>query len=233
MSLCLSVCVCVSVSECLCLCVSVSVCLCSTLQCYTTVGLALARVTVVDRLCDIVYDTLVRPPHPIVDYNTRFSGLTAQHFTSDVTTSLTDVQAQLLSMVSMETILLGHSLDSDLRALKVCVCHACTCAGLCVGVGKLAGKRRACTSKLWLHLCCHGSSSLYSCCCHGSSSPYSCCCHGSSSSLYSCHQVIHSRVVDTALVFPHRLGPPYKKALKTLAAQYLGKIIQDSAGKDM
>ena len=99
----------------------------SILQCYTTVGLALARVTVVDRLCDTVYDTLVRPPHPIVDYNTRFSGLTAQHFTSDVTTSLTDVQAQLLSMVSMETILLGHSLNNDLRALKVCVC-VCTCA---------------------------------------------------------------------------------------------------------
>ena len=99
-----------------------TLCLCSILQCYTTVGLALARVTVVDRLCDTVYDTLVRPPHPIVDYNTRFSGLTAQHFTSDVTTSLTDVQAQLLSMVSMETILLGHSLNNDLRALKVCLC---------------------------------------------------------------------------------------------------------------
>ena len=37
--------------------------------------------------------------------------------------------------------------------------------------------------------------------------------------------------MDTALVFPHRLGPPYKKALKTLAALHLGKIIQDSAGE--
>ena len=91
-----------------------------TLQCYTTVGLELARVTAVDMQCKTVFDTLVRPAHPIVDYNTRFSGLTAHDFTSDVTTSLTDVQAQLLSMVSMETILLGHSLDSDLRALKVC-----------------------------------------------------------------------------------------------------------------
>ena len=32
-------------------------------------------------------------------------------------------------------------------------------------------------------------------------------------------------------MFPHRLGPPYKKALKTLAALHLGKIIQDSAGE--
>lgn len=102
-------------------CVFNVVCHCvPTLQCYTTVGLELARVTAVDMQCKTVFDTLVRPAHPIVDYNTRFSGLTAHDFTSDVTTSLTDVQAQLLSMVSMETILLGHSLDSDLRALKVC-----------------------------------------------------------------------------------------------------------------
>lgn len=40
-------------------------------------------------------------------------------------------------------------------------------------------------------------------------------------------QIIHHRVIDTALVFPHRLGLPYKRALKTLMVELLHKIIQD------
>ncbi len=41
-------------------------------------------------------------------------------------------------------------------------------------------------------------------------------------------QIIHQKIVDTALVFPHRLGLPYKRALKTLMGEFLQKIIQDS-----
>ncbi len=39
-------------------------------------------------------------------------------------------------------------------------------------------------------------------------------------------------VVDTAIVFPHRLGLPYKRALRNLMADYLKRIIQDS-GEDI
>lgn len=41
-------------------------------------------------------------------------------------------------------------------------------------------------------------------------------------------QLIHGTVVDTAIVFPHRLGLPYKRALRTLMADYLKRIIQDN-----
>eukprot|EP00111_Clytia_hemisphaerica_P006222 TCONS_00018022-protein len=43
-------------------------------------------------------------------------------------------------------------------------------------------------------------------------------------------KIIHRRVIDTALVFPHRLGLPFKRALKTLMAELLQKIIQDGEG---
>lgn len=48
----------------------------------------------------------------------RFSGVTEEDLES-ATISLRDVQAVLLSMFSAESILIGHSLESDLLALKV------------------------------------------------------------------------------------------------------------------
>ncbi|XP_062040915.1 RNA exonuclease 1 homolog isoform X2 [Lepus europaeus] len=126
---------------------------------YTTYGLELTRVTVVDTDMQVVYDTFVKPDNEIVDYNTRFSGVTEADL-ADVRVTLRDVQAVLLSMFSADTILIGHSLQSDLLALKV----------------------------------------------------------------------IHRTVVDTSVLFPHRLGLPYKRSLRNLTADYLRQIIQDSAG---
>lgn len=40
-------------------------------MCYTTVGLELTRVSVVDFTLQPVYESIVRPSHTIVDYNTR------------------------------------------------------------------------------------------------------------------------------------------------------------------
>ncbi|XP_032108271.1 RNA exonuclease 1 homolog [Sapajus apella] len=124
---------------------------------YTTYGLELTRVTVVDTDVHVVYDTFVKPDNAIVDYNTRFSGVTEADL-ADTSVTLRDVQAVLLSMFSADTILIGHSLESDLLALKV----------------------------------------------------------------------IHSTVVDTSVLFPHRLGLPYKRSLRNLMADYLRQIIQDN-----
>lgn len=86
----------------------------------------------------------------------RFSGITDQDL-KGVKTTLRDVQAVLLSLFSQKTVLMGHSLESDLIALKL----------------------------------------------------------------------IHDTVVDTSVVFPHRLGAPYKRALRTLMGEILQKIIQN------
>jgi RNA exonuclease 1 len=87
----------------------------------------------------------------------RFSGVTEADLV-DTSITLRDVQAVLLSMFSADTILIGHSLESDLLALKV----------------------------------------------------------------------IHGTVVDTSVLFPHRLGLPYKRSLRNLMADYLRQIIQDN-----
>lgn len=77
--------------------------------------------TVINSDLKPVYESLVRPEHKIVDYNTRFSGITSQQMLG-IKTRLRDIQAVLLSMFDDRTILIGHSLESDFIALKVCLC---------------------------------------------------------------------------------------------------------------
>ncbi|KAN0141756.1 hypothetical protein V8E53_000218 [Lactarius tabidus] len=72
-------------------------------MCMTTDGKALTHVCVIDfDTGKVLYDQLVKPPSPITDYLTRFSGITAAAL-DPVTTTLVD----------------GHSLESDLNALKL------------------------------------------------------------------------------------------------------------------
>lgn len=131
-------------------------------MCYTTKGLELTRVTIVNADCKTVYETLVKPFNPIIDYNTRFSGITKEQM-NRTATSILQVQANILHLCNSNTILIGHSLESDMKALKI----------------------------------------------------------------------IHSTIIDTSVLFPHKFGLPHKRALRDLAREFLKKIIQnDVSGHD-
>lgn len=128
-------------------------------MCYTQNGCELTRVTVINSDGTTVYETIVKPDSPILDYNTRFSGIQEKDM-EGVTCTIRDVQAVLLNMFSSKTILIGHSLESDFKALKL----------------------------------------------------------------------IHPTVVDTSVVFPHKMGRPYKRALRNLCSEHLKRIIQNDVG---
>ena len=109
----------------------------------------------VDTNLEVVLDRVIRPLNPIIDPNTRFSGLSVDQLEASQF-QIMDVQMELLQLWDEDTILIGHSLESDLTALKF----------------------------------------------------------------------IHSKVVDTSIVFPHRRGLPFKRALRNIVSEYLEEIIQ-------
>lgn len=111
-------------------------------MCFTGCGLELTKVTIIKSDGSLFYQTFVRPAREIVDYNTRFSGITEENLfinssrRSSITStasskstnkssccntvkSLQEVQKDILKFIFEDSILIGHSLENDLRALKL------------------------------------------------------------------------------------------------------------------
>lgn len=113
---------------------------------YTTLGLELIRLTAVSwpKGCDLL-DVLVRPMGEVLDLNTRFSGVTPQHYASaspygtpvpsinapsadekkttnpplQLVQSPAEARDLLLKLLQPETPLIGHAIDNDLNACRI------------------------------------------------------------------------------------------------------------------
>ncbi|KAI0254695.1 ribonuclease H-like protein [Lactifluus subvellereus] len=129
---------------------------------YTTGGFRIARVSVIDARGKEVFDEFIKMDDgvEVVDLNTRFSGIRPEEYAARAVLPLEAVQRALGQLIGADTILIGHALDNDLRALRL----------------------------------------------------------------------VHRRVVDTAALFPHSRGPPYRRALRHLTKEYLGRSIQEGGG---
>ncbi|XP_029354047.1 RNA exonuclease 5 isoform X2 [Echeneis naucrates] len=87
-------------------------------MCLTEKGNELTRVSLVDSDGNCVMDELVKPQNRILSYLTKFSGITAAML-RPITTTLRDVQAKLRAVLPWDAVLVGHSVNNDLIALKL------------------------------------------------------------------------------------------------------------------
>jgi DNA polymerase III epsilon subunit-like protein len=116
----------------------------------TSAGHELARISVVQSDGVIVMDEFVMPTNPIEDYVTEFSGITPA-LLEGVTTRVADVQDRLKHLMDSQTLLVGHSLENDLRAVK-CTFTRVIDTALLYPRGKGSGMKHALRHLARLHL---------------------------------------------------------------------------------
>ncbi|XP_076460169.1 RNA exonuclease 5-like [Babylonia areolata] len=78
----------------------------------------LARVSIVNDQNEVIYDELVKPYNPIINYLTRYSGIT-KRILDPVTKRIEEVQREISELLPDDAILCGQSLGNDLTALKM------------------------------------------------------------------------------------------------------------------
>ncbi len=86
---------------------------------FTAFGLELVRVTVVGLDGRLVYEAYVKPDHEIIDYNTRYSGLSQREHERLASKTLKEVQNDLMGFLTAKSMLVGHGLENDLRVLRL------------------------------------------------------------------------------------------------------------------
>ena len=78
----------------------------------------LASISIVNEQRETVYKTFVKPGQQIVNYLTKFSGITYE-IMEQATRTIRDVQRDIARILPRDAILVGHSIANDLEALQV------------------------------------------------------------------------------------------------------------------
>ncbi|KAI0375608.1 ribonuclease H-like protein [Pilatotrama ljubarskyi] len=92
---------------------------------YTTGGMRVARVSVVDSAGKEIFDEYVRMDEgvEVIDYNTRFSGITPEHLARALL-PLSSIRRSMDAFINARTIIIGHALENDLKTLRM-IHHRC------------------------------------------------------------------------------------------------------------
>uniref|UniRef100_A0AC35U7L6 Exonuclease domain-containing protein n=1 Tax=Rhabditophanes sp. KR3021 TaxID=114890 RepID=A0AC35U7L6_9BILA len=84
----------------------------------TLAGRECARITMTDVKNQVIFDQLILPKYRVTDYQSAYSGITKE-LLKDVKLSLTEARNKLFKLIDKDTILIGHSLDSDLHTMRI------------------------------------------------------------------------------------------------------------------
>ena len=80
--------------------------------------MSVARLSVVDMQSRAVLDVIIKPSEKVLDCNTRFSGLTMPQLENAEHNRESAIQL-FFELVNANSILVGHSLENDLRVLRL------------------------------------------------------------------------------------------------------------------
>lgn len=83
----------------------------------TEAGKELGRVTIVDSKGESIYDKIIKPKNPVLNYLTKYSGLTKELV--DKGTDVKLVRNEILNLIGSNTVLVGHGVENDLSSLEL------------------------------------------------------------------------------------------------------------------
>ncbi|NXU51147.1 REXO5 exonuclease, partial [Turnix velox] len=87
-------------------------------MCLTAKGNEVAHISLVDSQGRCLLNELVKPQGSVVNYRTKFSGITREMLLP-VKTQLSDIQTKLKKILPRDAVLVGHSLNNDLHCLEM------------------------------------------------------------------------------------------------------------------
>ncbi|KAI9063274.1 ribonuclease H-like protein [Trametes sanguinea] len=92
---------------------------------YTTGGMRVARVSVIDSAGKEIFDEYVRMDEgvEVIDFNTRFSGINEENYATAVL-PLSAIRESMDAFINSNTIIIGHALENDLKTLRM-IHHRC------------------------------------------------------------------------------------------------------------
>jgi len=104
----------------------------------TTKRNEVARVSLVDQDEKVILDMLVKPKNKILDYHTKYSGITKEQL-KDIRTTPDEARNTVLNILSPSDFLIGHDIQNDLCALRISHSN-------CIDTSKIFPHRNGCTN---------------------------------------------------------------------------------------